>query len=31
LNMAVANTGLATLNEVTSPLIQQFGRMGRQA
>jgi hypothetical protein len=31
LNMAVANTGMATLNEVASPLMQQFARLGRQA
>jgi hypothetical protein len=31
LNMAVANTGMATLNHVTSPLLQQFARLGRQA
>jgi hypothetical protein len=31
LNMAVANTGMATLNEVASPFMQQFARLGRQA
>jgi hypothetical protein len=31
LNMAVANTGMATLNEVASPVMQQFTRFGRQA
>lgn len=31
LNMAVANAGLATLNELASPIIQQFARLSRQA
>jgi len=31
LNLAVANTGMATLNEVASPLMQQFARLGRPA
>jgi hypothetical protein len=31
LNLAIANTGMATLNEAASPFMQQFARMGRQA
>jgi hypothetical protein len=31
LNMAVANTGMATLSEVASSFQQQFARFGRQA
>jgi hypothetical protein len=30
LNMVVANLGVATLNEVASPFMQQLARMGRQ-
>jgi hypothetical protein len=30
LNMAVANLGMATLNEVASPVFQQCARFGRQ-
>jgi hypothetical protein len=31
LNIAVANTGMATLNEAASPFLQHFARLGRQA
>jgi hypothetical protein len=31
LNMVVANLGVATLNEVASPFIEQFACLGRQA
>jgi hypothetical protein len=31
LNMVVANLGVATLNEIASPFMQQLARMGRQA
>ena len=31
LNMPVADAGMATINQVASPLMQQFARMGRQA
>ena len=31
LNMVVANIGMATLNEVASPIMQQLARLGRQA
>ena len=30
LNMAVANTGMATINEFASPLMQQLAQMGRE-
>jgi hypothetical protein len=31
LNMIVANSGIATVNEVASPILQQFARIGREA
>jgi hypothetical protein len=31
LNMAVADAGLATLNEFAAPVMAQMARMGRQA
>ena len=31
LNMISANYGMATLNEIASPLFEQFGRSDRQA
>ena len=31
LNMVVAHLGVATLNDVASPFLQQLARFGRQA
>ena len=31
LNLTIAHLGLATLNDVASPFMQQFARLGREA
>ncbi len=31
LNMTIANLGMATLNDVASPFMQQLARLGREA
>ena len=31
LNLAIAHLGMATLNDVASPFMQQFARLGREA
>ncbi len=31
LNMTIAHLGMATLNEVASPFVQQLARLGREA